>query len=58
MKILVLGDVMGPSGRNALKKIFPKLLKIIKLIFQLSMVKMLQMTAKELHRKLQKNFSL
>ena len=34
MKILVLGDVMGPSGRNALKKIFPKLLKIIKLIFQ------------------------
>ena len=30
MKILVLGDVMGPSGRKALKKNFQKLLVKIK----------------------------
>ena len=35
MKILILGDVMGSSGRKALKKIYQKLLKEIKLIFQL-----------------------
>ena len=36
MKILILGDVMGSSGRKALKKNLNKiLLKKIKLIFQL-----------------------
>ena len=34
MKILVLGDLMGLSGRDVLKKNFLKLLKKIKLIFQ------------------------
>ena len=29
MKILILGDVMGQSGRKALKKILKKLLKKI-----------------------------
>ena len=28
MKILILGDVMGPSGRKAIKKSLKKLLKI------------------------------
>ena len=46
MKILVLGDVMGLSGRKAIKKIFQKLLKK-KLIFQLLMVKTLLMMEKE-----------
>ena len=33
MKILVLGDVMGPSGRNAIKKYLPTLLKENKINF-------------------------
>ena len=35
MRILILGDVMGPSGRKALKKIFLELLKKMKSISQL-----------------------
>ena len=34
MKILVLGDVMGLSGRNAVKKICPEIIKKMALIFQ------------------------
>ena len=34
MKILILGDVMGASGRKALKKNLKKIIKKIKLIFQ------------------------
>ena len=33
MKILVLGDVMGPSGRIALKKNLPNLIKSEELNF-------------------------
>ena len=33
MKILVLGDVMGPSGRNALKKNLSKVLEKNKIDF-------------------------
>ena len=39
MRILILGDVMGPSGRNAVKKKLPQLIKEKRLIFRLSMEK-------------------
>ena len=32
MKLLILGDVMGASGRDALKNKLPKIIKKIKLI--------------------------
>ena len=51
MKILVLGDVMALSGRNAIKKNLDEILKKIKLIFQLLMVRTLLMTVKELLKK-------
>ena len=33
MKILVLGDIMGPSGRNAIKKKLPKIISENKIDF-------------------------
>ena len=52
MKILILGDVMGLSGRKALKKNLSKIIsKKMILIFQLSTVKMLLMMEKVLQRK-------
>ena len=52
MKILVLGDAMGLSGRKAIKKIYQKLYLKIILILQLLMEKMLLMMEKELLKKL------
>ena len=51
MKILILGDVMGLSGRKALKKTFQKLYQKMILVFQLSTVKMLLMMEKVLPKK-------
>ena len=35
MKILILGDVVGPPGRNALKKHFLKIIKDNKIDFSI-----------------------
>ena len=58
MKILVLGDVMGLSGREAIKKIFQKFYKKITLILLLSTGKTQLMMEKESLKKLLKNFFL
>ena len=51
MKILVLGDVMGASGRKALNQHLSNIIKENKINFELLMVKMHLTMAKELQKK-------
>ena len=51
MKILILGDVMGSSGRLALKKDLAKIINENQINFSVINGEMPQMMAEELHRK-------
>ena len=51
MKILVLGDIMGLSGRDVLKRKLPKIIKDNKIDFSIINGEMLQMMGKGLLKK-------
>ena len=56
MNLLILGDVMGASGRKALSNKLPDLIKNIKLILLLLMGKIPQMMVRASLKILQRSF--
>ena len=57
MRVLICGDIVGKSGRNAIRRELPNLKQSKQIDFVLRMEKMLQMVL-VLQKKFVKNFTL